>query len=260
MIKNLKNAVLEHAPNVIYPIISSSYWTLNPKKSTKIIIPKDQCWFIWTPTETYYTLKNRRLIDRGSTVRQNDKLDRYTLDGFVEVENGDIVIDIGAFLGEFSLPAAKIADNVIAIEPDTRTYDCLVKQVGDVENIITENVLIGAENGKVTFKMAEDPTESSFINVDRTPYIEKELPIIRLDKFMNDRCIECIDLLKLDAEGAEPEVIEGIGDSNIRKVAIDAGSERKGKNTISEVTSILEDRGYEITTENQVVFGRKGTV
>jgi FkbM family methyltransferase len=257
MISNLKKVALDYTPNIIYPVVSSTYWLLHPNKPTKIIIPEKNCWRIWTPNETYYTSKNRHLIDRGSKFRQQSKFSRYTLEGFVEVEEGDTVLDVGAFLGEFSLPAAEKADYVIAIEPDVRTYMCLIKQIDSTENIAAKNILFGEDSGKAVFKMADDPTESSLLNVDRTSYIEREVPMTRIDSFLDSNAHNHVDFLKMDAEGAEPEVIRGMVDADIRKVSIDAGDERNGKDTVTEVKNTLEEQGFEIIVDDKIVFGRQ---
>lgn len=43
-------------------------------------------------------------------------LKKYSFKPFVEVEPGDIVCDVGAYLGEFSLAVGDIASKIIAMD------------------------------------------------------------------------------------------------------------------------------------------------
>jgi len=68
---------------------------------------------------------------------------------------------------------------------------------------------------------------------------------------------DSIDFLKLDAGGAEPEVIRGFGEIRPTMVAIDAGPERKQKSTRDTVQRLLESMEYETRVEYNIVFVRQ---
>lgn len=51
---------------------------------------------------------------------------------WVDIEKGDIVFDVGAYAGSFTLAVSERAKSVIAIEPDPRNYARL-KQCEAVE-------------------------------------------------------------------------------------------------------------------------------
>jgi FkbM family methyltransferase len=75
-----------------------------------------------------------------------------------------------------------------------------------------------------------------------------ETKSITLDDFIDYNKIEFIDLIKCDAEGAEPEVIEGLK-KNLTKVdyiTIDTGPERRGKSTTDDVVKLLKEKNFEI--------------
>ena len=75
------------------------------------------------------------------------------------------------------------------------------------------------------------------------PYEIINVETISLDDLI-DTIGKDIKLIKIEAEGAEPEVLEGL-DKNISKVnyiTIDAGFERNGKSTISECIHYLLSR------------------
>ena len=64
-----------------------------------------------------------------------------------------------------------------------------------------------------------------------------------------------IKLLKLEGEGAEPEILEGIGDklSLIEYIAADVGFERgvSEESTLAETTNYLLKKGFEISEINK---------
>ncbi|NNE42025.1 MAG: hypothetical protein HKN14_14030, partial [Marinicaulis sp.] len=77
-----------------------------------------------------------------------------------------------------------------------------------------------------------------------------------VEGFCRKHNIECINLLKCDAEGAEPEVLMGIGDmwGRIDVIALDTGRERKGERTNQECKTLLTDHGYDVIDEK---FGKR---
>ena len=61
---------------------------------------------------------------------------------------------------------------------------------------------------------------------------------------------------KIEAEGAEPEVLYGLKKklANIRYISLDCGPERNGKTTITEVTNFLKVNNFKITVVNNNCF------
>jgi FkbM family methyltransferase len=244
----MKEFFQKNSPPILYGIVASIYWVFHPIKKTQVVYPVGCCWLVWNFQESYYTLKrsDNYISSRGSEKCQNFKYNRYNLQGFCEIEPNDVVVDIGAFLGEFSIAASDIANRVIAVEPDDSTYECLKKQVNDKNNITIKNVVVSSKTGVVTFKKAEKPSESSISNVDQGGYTRIKSNSYCLEDLINDLGVSKIDFLKVDAEGAEPEVVEGMDCTQIKKLAIDVGNERFGEDTVAEVTSILESKGYSV--------------
>lgn len=80
---------------------------------------------------------------------------------------------------------------------------------------------------------------------------------VRLDNLIHNLGLNRIDFLKIDAEGAEPEVLEGAKDflNNIRKIAVDCTPERFGKTTSSKVNDILSSQGFQTRVRNDKVYG-----
>lgn len=252
--------VTDDSPPVFYSFLISIYRVAHPGKNSSIVYPVNGFWKVRSHDEEYYTVRNN--IERGSKRLQKLKYDRYTIDGFCEVELDDLVVDVGAYVGEFSMSASQRARHVIAIEPDPSSYRCLQKQTEGESNITVVNELPHEESGTGTFKSAVDGSESSVLNVDKGEYVEIQLESNPLDDILDELGVADVDFLKMDAEGAEPEVLRGIKSIPVTKFAIDVGEERAGKTSTEEVRSILAERGYKCRVRkdqngDQILFAVK---
>ena len=157
-----------------------------------------------------------------------------------ELENFDFetIIDVGANVGEFSLAMLNFYQTrVIAVEPVDRTFHCLKENLAAFSNRSEcFNLALSNNEEETNFFIAEDLENSSFIR----PEVFQSQRVVHtetLEKFLERRNIEKVDLLKMDAEGFEPEVLSGLGRhlSRILNFTIDCSPERLGKSTTNEV-------------------------
>lgn len=191
----------------------------------------------------------------------------YTFEGFVEVESGDIVFDVGAYVGGFTTFAAETAERVIAVEPSATIHDSLWYNLRDKEN--TTVVPKAAWNRTEALEMTESvfPDKNTvnhpkFGNIGTTYAVTADT----VQNIGTEHGVDRIDFLKIEAEGVEPEILRGAldGDIPVQKIAIDAGPERNGEPVTDPVTSLLEKHGYEwrVKTDalawgENIVFARK---
>lgn len=176
-----------------------------------------------------------------------------------------VVIDIGANIGEFSIYCAKRNSKVFSIEHDKTVFPILKLNLEkfypgsmlsfnmSISNKTgNQNIFYGTLTGSTTLI---EPVEKKDFNkkmeINKFSPEDKvwdETKSITLDDFIDNNKIEFIDLIKCDAEGAEPEVIEGLK-RNLAKVdyiTIDTGPERRGKSTTDDVVKLLKDKNFEI--------------
>ena len=149
------------------------------------------------------------------------------------MKQNDIVLDLGASTGEFSvLASTKIGNNgtVIAIEPNNEDYGMLKENINrnNCQNIIPVNLGAGSKSKE---------SESTY-------YGRKFL--LRIDTLENIlsqlRLTQDINFIKMDIEGFEVEVINKSIEiiKNARVISI----ELHGKGTKDKIDSILTPHGF----------------
>ena len=176
-------------------------------------------------------------------------IDDYCLDS-IEINKGETVVDCGANIGEFYYSISKLQTNFnyIAFEPEPNNFHCLDLNLNEKNNTTLYKYGLSEVNGTSEFFLSEDGSDSSFINSGLNNSIELETRT--LDSFNLDK----IKLLKIEAEGFEPEVLKGALDT-IKKteyISIDSGPERgpMGETTLTQVTNILYENGYQLIKFN----------
>lgn len=160
---------------------------------------------------------------------------------------GQTIIDIGANVGEFSLHCLWRGANVVAIEADRKVYDILLRNLQGFEQAKAIHCAIAAQDGELTFFSSVEKADSSLIRPDIVDE-EYKVEALTLETLLARKGIAQVDLIKCDAEGAEPEVIKGALPvlHLVHKIAIDCGAERLGEATDEVVRAMLEEAGFDV--------------
>ena len=195
---------------------------------------------------------NRRrgfwLYRNGICVREDFFFKSYCLQN-IDFKKEDIVFDCGANSGDLFLKLSKLidADNYYAFEPNPADYNVLCMNALGAKNLF--NLALGNVDSELTFYIATEGGDSSLVEPKK--YDEKIIVrVARGDSFMDERKINSIKLLKLEAEGFEPEILEGLG-IMVRRceyVAVDGGYERgkDSEQTLTTCTNHLLANGFEM--------------
>ena len=170
----------------------------------------------------------------------------YLLD-LVPVSSNDTIIDCGANVGELNLSYKErgISLNYIAFEPDKSVFNCLEINNKENNNELF-NIGLSNKNGIKKFYLDTEGGNSSFVTFGSEEY--NEIEVARLDKTIPlDKQIK---LLKIDAEGYEPEVLDGAKGilPNIEYISVDFGGERGAneETTIIEVNDFLYENNFKL--------------
>lgn len=205
-----------------------------------------------------------RMYRRGWARRLSRLAHQFCAGDPVRLGPGDLVIDIGANVGEFGLACAAMGADVRCIEADPRVFACLTANTAETPRIACHKALLWKEPAELTFYSEPSHADSSiFADPKDGRYTQIKLPAIPLDDLAAAEGWGDIALLKCDAEGAEPEVLAGAGAvlARTRFVAIDTGPERLGQETHGPVAEALRAAGFtvshDIRDKRKITIGRR---
>lgn len=133
------------------------------------------------------------------------------------VKEGDVVLDLGANLGYFSLLAARLVGSkgkVYAFEPEPRNFRLLLKNIelNGYHNIVPAQKAISNKAGKVELFLSDGDSGAHTIRQhhDKSNFRESvEVESVNLDEFFAGKS-HPINVIKMDIEGAEPEAFLGM--------------------------------------------------
>ncbi|PRY39484.1 FkbM family methyltransferase [Umezawaea tangerina] len=214
----------------------------------------------------------------------------YRLD-VLDLPPDAVVLDVGANIGMFSLAVARTLPRcrVVAFEPAPDAYAALVANVEDLAlPVVCLPWALGAESGRTT--MTVYPTASVFSGLHADPDADRSairaavggavdddssaeivdrvaadrvgsavdvpVEVRRLPDVLDQLDIGRVDLLKLDAEGAEPDILRGLRPQDwarIGNVVMEAHTPEDRR----VLLSLLEDAGF--TCEVTEVAALEGT-
>ena len=203
--------------------------------------------------EIYVTSISRAewLYEAGFNERGLQLARSYAIDK-VRLKDGDLVIDCGANYGDLNLYFEHIGiePDYFGIEPSPLDYNCLLLNWGKNGSRKTfDNIALGDENKILKFFLDTENASSSLI-MPRFANMATEVNCETLDSFCKRHRIENrkIKLLKLEAEGAEPEICLGMEETLKRTeyLAADLGPERGAAEecTAPFVINFLLARGF----------------
>jgi len=178
-------------------------------------------------------------------------------DDKITVDEGDIVFDIGAYIGITSIIPAVDAQHVYAVEPSPRARECLEKNITGYDNISIISEAAWNKSEKLELQFGLEANEDGVIEPDdggtgQTVSVQG----LQISTMAEKNGVDKIDYLKVEAEGVEPEIIEGIKNIPVSKIASSGNAERWGETVYEEVSSMLNEYGYlvYISKEKKMVF------
>ena len=137
----------------------------------------------------------------GKPFTQNKCLEKFI--AYCEANNKKFnhILDIGAWVGTWSMAMNPYCGRVVAFEPDPVHYTCLVKNVAD--EIETHQLAVGSDTKMISL------SDDNFTQAKRV-IGDGEIPMITVDSLN----LSDIDVIKIDVEGSELELLAGIIDSD----------------------------------------------
>lgn len=165
-------------------------------------------------------------------------------------KNNDVVVDLGAGYGDEALYVADKSPNVayIGVEAQPVIFECLAntfRQLGE-KFIASPYAISDAESVKFV-------SHYSYAAVGGIPEGYIDVPTIKWVDFVKKYNIDQIDLFKMNIEGAEKEIVQGIDDFSFIKRFIISCHDFRANNgdgewfrTKGAVIAKLKEEGYTI--------------
>jgi FkbM family methyltransferase len=137
--------------------------------------------------------------------------DRETAELCRHVRPGSWVFDVGANIGLTSLEFARVAQRVLAFEPNPPTAERLERNLAanNIGNVTILRSAVGATSGTVTFHESVQATLSSASVVPPGLVRSFEVPLTTLDDEWIAAGRPAVSVLKIDVEGGEFAVLQG---------------------------------------------------
>jgi len=129
-----------------------------------------------------------------------------------QIKKGDVILDIGANIGFYTLIMAKLVGEkgkVYAFEADPTNFEILKKnvEVNGYKNIVLVNKVVSNKNEKIKFYVDRGNTAgNSLFNGDKEEY--NEVDAIKIDDYFPNN--KKIDFIKIDIEGSEGRAMKGM--------------------------------------------------
>lgn len=155
----------------------------------------------------------------------------------------DVFVDIGAHIGKYSVLAGNLGATVIALEPDGRNFRSLKENVklNELKNVKLLKCAAYDRNAMVKLFLFGKNSVASSTKIKGKRY--EIVKTVKLDGMVRKLKISQIDLLKVDAEGAEINVFRGAKESLksgiIQKIAFESWKEN-----YTSVEAYLRKFGY----------------
>lgn len=185
---------------------------------------------------------------------------------YFPVNYGDVVVDLGAFLGEATIFFSRKVGNagvVIALEPEIWNFRRLTDKLihYKLSNVVPILMAIGKETGRAHLNLGGENAHSTVLSGPRLPYGKRIVPVISWDDLVDMLTLRSVELVKVNVEGAEIQFLEGMTKMFPDKMVIDEHS-RFGVD-LDHLLELLDEKGYKVVYRNEnliyaeLVQGRK---
>ena len=118
-----------------------------------------------------------------------------------------VAVDVGAYVGYYTVLFSKLANKVYAFEPSEISFRKLKRNVAynRCKNVGLYNAAIG-EKGKTATLHGTQRGGADSLSITQGATYEKIVQVLSLDGIIRGR----VDVVKIDAEGADLDVLEGM--------------------------------------------------
>lgn len=191
---------------------------------------------LWVPSNDAQIEQWR---EKGHPYMQDTCLDKLVEWCKTNDKKFNLIVDVGAWCGTWTLSMQPYAKNIHCYEPNNLHYGCLARNINSYSHVESYNQALGNDDGYVKL------TEESATQNTRVLLENGETKINKLDSLgYND-----VDFIKIDVEGLEMEVLKGAARTleNVEYLMIElnGNSERYGSSK-KDIKEHLKSLGFKI--------------
>jgi FkbM family methyltransferase len=176
------------------------------------------------------------------------------------IRPGDVVWDVGANVGLYSLIFSQIAGpsgRVVAWEPSPVNLKRLNDTVAPMSNVRVMPVGLGDREGTVLLEQGDDPLGAASKIVDKTEDL-LGMPSVQIlvgDEAVRSGAVAIPNVIKVDTEGYELDVLRGLSHTlrqhQLRAVCVEVHfgilKERCLPNAPADIEQLLQSSGFRVT-------------
>jgi len=133
------------------------------------------------------------------------------------VKEGDVVLDVGAHIGYYTLLAAvRVGDSghIHAFEPVSKIFERLSRNISinKITNVTLNRIAVSDKCGKISIFVADNTNtgKSSLFRMLNFSGVIEDVDSITIDKYLEQKAVEKVHLVKIDVEGNELAVLKGM--------------------------------------------------
>ncbi len=184
-------------------------------------------------------------------------LDEYRLNGHAP-GSWECVVDVGANVGLFARRVAPLARKVVCYEPLADNFAQLRKNTDGCPKITARREAVAGRAGTVSLYHPKKASMSGLYSLYHQAGIHasdasEEVVATDLDTVFDQHDIESCDLLKIDAEGAEYDILYAASNDTLSRIARIHGeyhdvAAHDERTRIDALTSYLRRNGFAVET------------
>jgi len=180
------------------------------------------------------------------------------------IGKNDVVVDIGAYIGDFTLYAARRARVVYAYEPLPDNYNLLLRNIklNSLDNVKAFNLAVSGSRGtKSLYIPIRGLQSASLYRLSDVEYIYHiTVHSVTLEDVLEENSIEKVDLLKMDCEGCEYDALLNTPFRvlrRIRRISLEWHGTPEGIRGFIELKNILKQVGFNVVVRGAYLYARQ---
>jgi FkbM family methyltransferase len=168
------------------------------------------------------------------------------------LEPGDVVIDCGAYIGDFTTRASKLVGDkglVLAFEPNPQSYSlCAINiRKNKLSNVKLFNTALGSREQLGQLEVSRKNPGNTKVTTLAGKEDEAAIPVRPLQQFIPLTSSRSVKLMKMHVEGAASEILRGATD--ILSLGIIENFAVELHHGEEDLRALLEQHGYNCTVE-----------